>query len=1067
MNIRKFIGLIVCFLLIQSHPVISQNFDKSRGVPFIRNYLPEEYHAHEQNFEMIQADNGIMYFANFAGILEFDGARWNKILSSSGMRIVSLAKNNKGLIFAGGLYDFGYLQTDKRGRTSFISLAKDSMDSKDIGLIFKVICIENLCYFISEKQMFIYDGKETSSIEFENQLTSAHEVNKQIYLFFNPENQKNTYTGLYKYNSGQFEKTNITEDISLIDISFMLPYRKDEILAGSPNQGLFIIDAKGLYEFKAPVNEFLIKNRVNDGVKISESKFAAATSGGTVLFDRDGKIIQIVNVASGMNDESVNSLLLDKASSLWSGTDNGISKAEINWPLSYLNNKTSGLDGKVQDIEAFFDKIFFATDKGLFYLQGSFIRKINKMDLPCYSVYKNGNVLLIATSRGIFILSQDLSVKQISEQFTFYIAGSEKFPDRIYTGHSQKLGIYKSRGNELAPLKTIEKIMGDVIKISEDTEGDIFFEAAPGKIYMYKPETDRLTEIAGESGLLSLNLNKKGENLFVSSEKGLFSIDKSGSTLKPFFLVANDSNSHKIWMHQLYELSENRTIFTNGEQKGLSFLNLEQNNFEINQTPFLPLADYSIKNIWYDKTSSQIWAGGKDGILISDQKELFDYSTKFQTLIRKITLLAKDSVIETDSDNLQRIGYSDNSLVFEFSVPVFPVVGQVKYRYFLEGFDKDSSQWTTDNKKEYTNLPDGPYLFTVEAMNEYGKPAPKAQFRFKILTPVYRQWWAFIIYAAIAIVLGRAFVLWRMRSTRKEKEKLEEIVKERTEEIERSKQKIEEQRDIAYRQKKEILDSISYAQRIQQAVLPSPQYADDILLEHFILYRPRDIVSGDFYWMRKINNYVAVVAADCTGHGVPGAFMSMLGSSFLNEIVTRRSLDNAAQILNRLRNKVKRSLHQEGKEGEQKDGMDIALLIIDNETLELQYAGAYNPLYIIRENKDVNINDESIELDNRFEFIQLKADRQPIGIHLNEKDFTNHVFQLQNGDNLYSFSDGYVDQFGGETGEKFKHKRFRDLLLSIQGKPMDEQKQILEHAFVRWKRDLAQIDDVLVMGIKI
>ena len=370
-------------------------------------------------------------------------------------------------------------------------------------------------------------------------------------------------------------------------------------------------------------------------------------------------------------------------------------------------------------------------------------------------------------------------------------------------------------------------------------------------------------------------------------------------------------------------------------------------------------------------------------------------------------------------------------------------------------------------KKEYTNLPDGNYKFVVEAKNEFGKIADSSNFEFRVLTPLYRQWWAIAIYVLLFVALVRMYFVWRMRASKKEKERLEELVKERTEEIELSKKKIEEQRDIAYKHRKEILDSISYAQKIQQAVLPSSQLADDILLEHFIFYRPRDIVSGDFYWMKKLNNFVAVVAADCTGHGVPGAFMSMLGSSFLNEIVTRRSLDSAAQILNRLRAKVKKSLHQEGKEGEQKDGMDIALLIIDNETLELQYAGAYNPLYIIRPKAGVNVVDENLDVDSRFELIHLKADRQPIGIHLAEKEFTNHKFQLENGDSLYSFSDGYVDQFGGETGEKFKTKRFKELLMSVQGKPMHEQKKVLEQAFVKWKRDLAQIDDVLVMGIKV
>jgi len=315
------------------------------------------------------------------------------------------------------------------------------------------------------------------------------------------------------------------------------------------------------------------------------------------------------------------------------------------------------------------------------------------------------------------------------------------------------------------------------------------------------------------------------------------------------------------------------------------------------------------------------------------------------------------------------------------------------------------------------------------------------------------------------LALGRFILQWRMKAAEKEKEVLEELVKERTLEIEKGRKEVEKQRDIAYKQKQEILDSISYAQKIQEAVLPSKEFADEILNEHFIMFRPRDIVSGDFYWIKKVNNYIIAVAADCTGHGVPGAFMSMLGSSFLNEIVTRRSLDNAGQILNRLRSKVKKSLHQEGKSGEQKDGMDVALLIIDTETLELQYAGAYNPLYIIRKNTDKDKKEDESLAD--YELILLKADRQPIGIHLLEKEFTNHSFQLEKGDCLYSFSDGYVDQFGGETGGKFKTARFKELLLSVQGKSMDEQKRILEQNFIKWKRDVAQIDDVLVMGIRI
>ncbi len=1049
-------------------PALSQNFDKTGGLPFIRNYTPEEYNAHEKSFEMVQDLNGIMYFANFSGILEYDGTKWTKIPSSSGMRILSMNMNAKGQVFAGGLYDFGYLEKDKKGLTHFFSLVDSTEDKTTIGLIYKVLCIDNYTYFFSDKTMFCYDGTKTEKITLDNQALSAFRVNKQIFILFDSKNNRSNASGLCIYHDKKFKKVVLKTEMPFLNILFMIPTgNKNEIMIGSENQGIFLLKNNEIIVFESPINEYIKKYGLSCGIKSSKSNYAIGTlTGGIVLINESGKILKVIDRSSKLQDESINSLFLDKGASLWITTNNGISKAEINWPLSYIDNKTSGLFGKVQDIEELANSLYFATDQGLFYLEASSINKINKIEGACLSLLKINDYILAATSRGIFKV-KGLNVQAIENTgFTFCMAPSSVHTNLIYVGQNRKVVVYQKDNNNIKAIQTIPGMTGDVLNLVEDKEGDLYMEVSPGKIYIYKSKNKQLVEIEAEINFTYLHLNKKAGEIFLSSEKGLYSINKASNKIIPFSLLPNDTASQQLWIHDLFEISENSYVVTNGEQKNLSFLNTGDNRVALNPTQFLPVASFSVQTTWLNDKKSQLWAGGKDGLLISNYKDLYDYDANFKTQISKIRIISKDSLINLN-EKTTRIGYSNNSLQFEFSAPVFPAMGKVEYRFFLKGFDKDTSSWDLLTKKDYTNLPDGEYRFMVEARNEFGKIADKAEFSFKVLTPIFRQWWAILIYVLILIVLIRFYFIWSMRASEKEKDRLEEIVKERTEEIERSKTKIEEQRDIAYKQKKEILDSISYAQRIQQAVLPSTQYADDILLEHFIYYKPRDIVSGDFYWMKKINNYVAVVAADCTGHGVPGAFMSMLGSSFLNEIITRRSMDSAAQILNRLRSKVKQSLHQEGKEGEQKDGMDIALLIIDSETLMLQYAGAYNPLYIIRPNQEINLKDESIDIDARYELIHLKADRQPIGIHLAEKEFTNHVFQLKNGDSLYSFSDGYVDQFGGETGEKFKSKRFKELLMSAQGKSMIEQKIILEQAFMKWKRDLAQIDDVLVMGIKV
>ncbi len=343
-----------------------------------------------------------------------------------------------------------------------------------------------------------------------------------------------------------------------------------------------------------------------------------------------------------------------------------------------------------------------------------------------------------------------------------------------------------------------------------------------------------------------------------------------------------------------------------------------------------------------------------------------------------------------------------------------------------------------------------------------------------------------VIMFIIAGILG--FVIFRGYRHKKKSngmliKKNAEIICQK-EEIESQRDELQKQHKIVVSQKKEITDSIIYAKNIQSAVLPDDNLVDEIIPDSFIIYLPRDIVSGDFYWMRKIKNYSFIANVDCTGHGVPGAIMSMLGSSFLNEIVTEIDLSSAV-ILNSLRKMVKESLHQQGVEGEAKDGMDISFYIINYKTLEFQFSGAYNPIYIVRQgeidedivkkfkdNKKVRIssyNDE-IESGNKtvtVSLIEIKADRQPIAIYSYERDFTFQTLQLKKGDCLYTSTDGYVDQFGGPNEKKFNTRKFKKLLLANFHKPMDEQKKILEDTFYNWKGELEQIDDVLVIGTRV
>jgi serine phosphatase RsbU (regulator of sigma subunit) len=255
------------------------------------------------------------------------------------------------------------------------------------------------------------------------------------------------------------------------------------------------------------------------------------------------------------------------------------------------------------------------------------------------------------------------------------------------------------------------------------------------------------------------------------------------------------------------------------------------------------------------------------------------------------------------------------------------------------------------------------------------------------------------------------------------------------------------QKSIIETQQQELTDSIAYAKRIQYAILPPMKEFNEHLKNGFVLYKPKDVVAGDFYWLENVGNKTLFAAADCTGHGVPGAMVSVVCNSALNRSVREHKLSDPGKILDKTREIVIQEF--EKSEEEVKDGMDIALCSLEGMTLK--YAGAHNPLWIIR---------------NR-EIIETKANKQPIGKFDNPEPYTTHTFVLEKGDTFYLFSDGYVDQFGGEKGKKFKAKAFRELLLSIQDKSMEEQKKTIDEAFEVWRGDLEQIDDVCVIGVRV
>jgi serine phosphatase RsbU (regulator of sigma subunit) len=314
-----------------------------------------------------------------------------------------------------------------------------------------------------------------------------------------------------------------------------------------------------------------------------------------------------------------------------------------------------------------------------------------------------------------------------------------------------------------------------------------------------------------------------------------------------------------------------------------------------------------------------------------------------------------------------------------------------------------------------------------------------------------------VVIFCVFLIRSRYRLTYNEIRIRLELELSKKVIEQKHEEVVLQKVEIQSQKDTLEAKNREITDSISYAKRIQNSLIPSEAKFRTTLQNSFVLFKPKDIVSGDFYWIYQRDSIVYYVTADCTGHGVPGGFMTMLGLSFLEQIIVNQNVENPAEVLNLMRDKLIKTLNQHGQEGENKDGMDICVCRLDTKRNELIYSAAHNDLYVVK----------SHSLNGSKELIEYKANRQPCGYHVLNKPFTSATIQLEPGDCIYTFTDGYADQFGGPKGKKFRYKQFEQLLLANAHLDMADQRTVLSKTFDEWRNSHEQVDDVLVIGVRV
>ncbi|MCG8575859.1 MAG: SpoIIE family protein phosphatase [Flavobacteriales bacterium] len=625
--------------------------------------------------------------------------------------------------------------------------------------------------------------------------------------------------------------------------------------------------------------------------------------------------------------------------------------------------------------------------------------------------------------------------------------------------HQNEFGIYRS--NSKGETETVmEHILGDSLKLTGfKYVNDTTFLISSWGYFLFKvtPHTaERFSRNLGSNILYNFRLDQL-DGLWVGGIEGglnyFNAITDSAVNIQP----RNGLSGGRLT--DLRITKDNNALV--GTQLGIDIFRLiNQDQTVKSEEDFFQRykhTSYTFKNgligqgfrDLYQDQYGNVWFSGYRGVphilLKDDSLQLKPQHLLFESII----LEERDGKHKTLFDWIPGREYQaptnlscnyDESLLLTVRSVYFENHAQQAYSFKL-----DDNNWTPPHKSSFFRLgglSSGEHQLAIKAIGDHNLESEVITIKVMISGPLYQSalFWSIII--PLFLLLIYLIFRWRLHILKEREKQLEQTIKDRTEEIQLQKVEIETQHN-------EIKDSISYAKRIQEAILPAPRLIKSFLPESFVLYRPKDIVAGDFYWFESIGDTVIFAAADCTGHGVPGAMVSVVCHNALNRAVREFKLTQPDQILNKTRELVIETF--EKSESNVKDGMDIAICSINTKTLELNFAGANNPIYIV----------------NEGELNELKGDKQPVGIFENPRPFTNHTVQLKKGNLVYSFTDGFADQFGGEKGKKFKYRPFKELLVHQWQSKMSDQHDTINDIFESWKGDLEQVDDVCIIGIRL
>ncbi|MFN3916577.1 MAG: two-component regulator propeller domain-containing protein [Flavobacteriales bacterium] len=782
---------------------------------------------------------------------------------------------------------------------------------------------------------------------------------------------------------------------------------------------------------------------------------------GVVFYDtHTNKVLKKVGRANGIKTQTVFRLFKDDENNIWVSTwGEGISRLIFSgW--SQIEEKKGFTSKFVNSMFVTGNEIYCATNGGILKITPEGVSAVfpELIQNDISAVLVSEELIFCAKEKSLQVIDiQKKTVTIRQEEYLKSVKAMTKAKDGTIYFASWNNGISYYKNGQFAKVSdSLASLIKYYYTAYTSTNGTIWFGSWQGGVVYFDGLHWRT--ISTEQGLpsnkvMAITEDAVGNMIFGTNGGGIAIL--SGDKIK----TINSKNG--LPSNSVFSLvCDKKNNLWIGLQGGVSRYNMTTNHIKNFDYSFGFDGDCLLGAMIMHNEA--IWVGTNNYLWRFTNDDIIENKRSLKAIIKNIRV---NNLLIGRSNNT--FSHKENKFTFEFYSSQMLENEKVKFQFRLLNIDEEFSPLTIQKEVSFLELQPGIYTFELRACIDYDCSKNSAFFSFEIYPPLWKTWWFRALSVLFVIVIFYTFYQWRTATLRKRQIELEKTVRKRTAEVVAEKKEVERQKHLLEEKNQEITDSINYAKRIQEAILPSRYSLAENLNNGFVLFKPKDIVSGDFYWLEKVGDVTFFAAADCTGHGVPGAMVSVVCSNALSKALLEENIAEPGKLLDRARELVVERFAKSNEDV--KDGMDISLCALQGNTLS--WAGANNPLWIIA---DENRTDPSgfknltgLSAANGKTLYEIKSNKQPIGKVDNPQPFTTHTIELKQGDTLYIFTDGYQDQFGGDKGKKFKASKLKELLLSIQHKTMEEQKGFLDQAFEDWRGNLEQIDDVCIIGVRI